>query len=120
MWLFALGVPAVAVGFLVGIARWHVFVNGAIQRASARLQRLPRPEYVRDVLAAAFEDPDLKLGHWLGNGWTLVTADGATLEMPATDPGRCLTEIRDGDRHVAAIEHDASLRDEPAFIEPAG
>ena len=120
MWLFALAVPVVAVAFLVGIARWRVFVNGATQRASAKLRRLPRPEHVRDVLAEAFEDPDLKLGHWLGNGWSWVTAGGATLEMPATDPGRWLTEIRDEDRHVAAIEHDATLRDEPAFIEPAG
>ena len=92
-------------GVLVGIARWHVFVNAAAHRASGRLQRLPGPQDVRDALAEAFEDPELRVGH--------------VLEAPPEDSGRWLTEVRDADRHVAVIEHDAALRDEPAFLDTA-
>jgi hypothetical protein len=112
-------VPAIAIAFLVGIARWHLFVTGAMHHANARLRTLPRPPEVRDVLAEVFEDPELQIGRWLRErrGW--ATADGRTLEARAPSSGRWLTEIREGDRPVVAIEHDAVLRDEPAFIDTA-
>ena len=51
-------------------------------------------------------------------GW--VDADGPPRRRrPSRRPGRCLTEIRDGEKRVAAIVHDAALRDEHAFIDGA-
>ena len=119
-WLLAFAVPAIAVSFLVGIGRWHLFVTAALRDANARLQRLPGPRDVRDVLAEVFEDPQLQIGCWLRKRRGFVTAEGQTLAAPAAGSGRWLTEIRDGDRRVVAIEHDAVLRDEPAFIGTAG
>jgi hypothetical protein len=61
-WLLAIAVPAIAVSFLVGIGRWHLFVTAALRDANARLQRLPSPRDVRDVLAEVFEDRQLQIG----------------------------------------------------------
>jgi signal transduction histidine kinase len=119
MWVLALAVPAVTIAFMVGIARWHLFVSAAVRKATSNLQRLPAPTEVREVLAEAFEDPAIEIGRWARrqNGW--VASDGRALAAPAPSSGRWLTEVIDGDRHVAAIEHDAILQDEPAFIDVA-
>jgi len=119
-WLLAFAVPAVAVAFLLGIVRWSLFVTEAMQRAHATLQRLPGPREVRDVLAEVVEDPELEIAHWRRKRRQWVTAEGRVLEAPAAGSGRWLTEIRDRDRRVVAIDHDAVLRDEPAFIDTAG
>jgi signal transduction histidine kinase len=119
VWLLAFAVPAVAIAFMVGIARWHLFVNAAVRRANSRLQKLPAPSEVRDVLAEAFEDPALEIGRWAVRQGCWIASDGRRLVAPAASSGRWLTEVRDGERHVAAIEHDAILRDEPAFTEVA-
>lgn len=119
-WLTSAAMPAVTIAFMVGIARWHLFVSAAVRRATSKLQRLPTPTEVRDVLAEAFEDPAIEIGRWARrqHGW--VAVDGRSLTAPAPGSGRWLTEVIDGDRRVAAIEHDEILRDEPAFTDVAG
>ncbi|MGZ4306862.1 MAG: sensor histidine kinase [Solirubrobacteraceae bacterium] len=118
-WLSGLAMPAVTIAFMVGIARWHLFVSAAVRKANSKLQKLPSPTEVREVLAEAFEDPAIEIGRWgrSQRGW--VASDGRTLVAPAASSGRWLTEVLDGDRRVAAIEHDVILRDEPAFTDVA-
>jgi DNA-binding SARP family transcriptional activator len=119
VWLMDFAMPAIAIAFLVGIVRWHLFVTAAMHQANARLRKLPRAREVRDVLAEVFEDPGLQIGRWFHEPRCWVTANGRTLDAQAPSSGRWVTEIREGDRHVVAIEHDAVLRDEPAFIDTA-
>ncbi|HET7049289.1 MAG TPA: histidine kinase [Solirubrobacteraceae bacterium] len=119
-WLTAVAMPAVTIAFMVGIARWHLFVSAAVRKANSKLQKLPTPIEVRAVLAEVFEDPALEIGRWARRHRRWVASDGRTLIAPAANSGRWLTEVRDGDRHVAAIEHDMILRDEPAFTGVAG
>lgn len=119
-WLSAFAMPAVTLAFMAGIARWHLFVSAAVRKVNAKLQKLPSPAEVRDVLADAFEDPALEIARWSRRSRRWVASDGQTLIAPAASPGRWLTEIRDDRRRVAAIEHDEILRDEPAFTDFAG
>ncbi|HEX4673356.1 MAG TPA: histidine kinase, partial [Solirubrobacteraceae bacterium] len=119
-WLTAVAMPAVTIAFLVGIARWHLFVSAAVRRASSKLQKLPTPTEVREVLAEAFEDPALEIARRDRSDRRWAALDGRTLIATAASSGRWLTEIRDGHRRVAAIEHDVILRDEPAFTDVAG
>jgi signal transduction histidine kinase len=118
-WLLGLAMPAVTIAFMVGIARWHLFVSAAVRHSNSKLRRLPTPTEVRDVLAEAFEDPALEIGRWARSDQRWVASDGRTLIPTPESSGRWLTEIRDGGRHVAAIEHDVILRDEPAFTDLA-
>ena len=120
MWLIAFTLPAMAVAFLVGLARWRLFTGDAMQQLATRLHGHPRPDELREALADAFDDPSLDIAYWLeqeGGKW--VDAEGKTIEPPPPGSGRCLTEVRDDDRRVAAIIHDAALRDDRAFIATA-
>jgi signal transduction histidine kinase len=119
-WVTGAAMPAVTIAFLVGIARWHLFVSAAVRKANSNLQRLPTPTEVRDVLAEAFEDPAIEIGRWARTQEQWVASDGRPLVAPAASSGRWLTEVLDGDHHLAAIEHDVILRDEPAFTDVAG
>jgi signal transduction histidine kinase len=119
-WLTGAAMPAVTIAFMVGIARWHLFVSAAVRKVNSKLQRLPTPSDVRSALAEAFEDPALEIGRWAPSQSCWIASDGRTMVAPAAGSGRWLTELRDGDRHVAAIEHDVILRDEPTFTDVAG
>jgi signal transduction histidine kinase len=119
IWLQALGIPLLAGAFLVGLARWRLFIAAAGQRLAARLADHPRPEDLRAALAEAFDDPELEIVYRRDgrDGWTDV--HGRPVRPPQEGSGRCLSEIRDGDRPIAAIVHDAALRDERGFINAA-
>ena len=41
VWLTGAAMPAVTIAFLVGIARWHLFVSAAARQANSKLQKLP-------------------------------------------------------------------------------
>ena len=119
-WLIALTVPLTALAFLVGLARWWLFLARATQQVATRLRGRPEPEDLRVALADAFADPTLRIVYWLGNGhgqWG--DAHGDPLPEPLIAPGRCMTEIRDDQRRVAAIIHDSAFQDDRTFIDTA-
>jgi signal transduction histidine kinase len=116
-WLVAFTVPAMAVAFLIGLMRWWVYVGASLRRLAARLRNALGPEELRSALADAFEDPSLELAYHHGDSWS--DAQGRTLAMPAPGTGRCLTEVRYGDRIVGGLIHDPALRHEPAFSDAA-
>jgi branched-subunit amino acid transport protein len=63
VWLIALGVPAMAVGFLIGLLRWRLFVAEALHRLATRLNAGSGPDELRDALAEAFHDPGVRLAY---------------------------------------------------------
>jgi signal transduction histidine kinase len=120
IWLIALAVPLMAGAFLVGTWRWQLFMATAMHRLTTRLQAHPGPEDLRAALADAFDDPSLEIVYWLdedGGRWT--DAAGRRVEAPSAAAERCVTQVRDGGRLVAAIVHDAALRDDHAFVDSA-
>ena len=116
-WIIALGLPAMALGFFVGLVRWRLFVAEALQVLGLRLQSGSDAAGLRNVLADALDDPSLWLAHWSGVGW--VDADGLPVELPEPDSGLCVSEVRDGDRRIAAIIHDDALQDQQQLVEAA-
>jgi len=80
------------------------------------LRANPAPEHLRDALAHALRDPSLLLAYWLPEYENYADLDGRPVELPE-DSGRATTFVeRDGAR-LAALVHDASLRDEPALLD---
>ena len=119
-WGIALTFPLTAFAFLVGLARWWVFIAVSTRRLAGQLRAHPTPHDLRGALATAFDDPGLQVLYWIENGrgrW--ADEAGRRAEPPAPGSGRCLTEVRDGDRLVAGIVHDEALRDDRAFIDSA-
>jgi signal transduction histidine kinase len=116
-WIIALGLPAMALGFFVGLVRWRLFLTEALQTLGLRLQGGTDAAGLRKVLADALDDPSLWLAHWHRNGW--VDAEGRPIELPGRDSGRWVTEVRDGNSPIAAIVHDDALRDQQQLVEAA-
>ena len=120
LWMLALAVPAMAIAFLVGLARWRLFVVGAMQRLAADMPTHPSPDDLRRALADAFDDPGLEIVYWLeGGGGHWADANGQPVAEPAPGSGRCLTVVCDGDQRVAGIIFDEALRDEQGFVDAA-
>jgi signal transduction histidine kinase len=116
-WAIALAVPAFALAFLLGLAQRRLHEVAALERLGARTRvGLTRTE-LDGVLSGAVGDPSLKVlypsdgwaGHWLD-------AEGRPFEPPPPGSGQSLTEVREGDRLVAAVVHDDALRDEVDFV----
>jgi signal transduction histidine kinase len=120
VWVLTLAVPITAVAFLVGVARWWVFIAQSTRRLAATLHAHSTPDDLRRCLAEAFDDPALEIVYWIGNGeghWG--DAEGRAVERLPVPAGRTVTEISDHGHRVAAIIHDAALGDDRAFIDTA-
>ncbi len=117
-WMIALAVPALAAAFLVGLLRRRLYVADSLQELGHRVRANLTRDELCDALSEALEDPSLELTFWVDGGrdrW--VDASGEDVRLPEPESGRSMTEVRDGDRLVAGIIHDAALRDEREFVE---
>ncbi|HEY6760686.1 MAG TPA: sensor histidine kinase [Baekduia sp.] len=118
-WLRAAGISILAVGFLVGAARWRLAVGAGLYRLAPRLHAGTDPETLRHALADALDDPTVDLAYPSSDGrW--IDAEGRPVTLPAGDSGRAYTVISDGDAKVAAILHDEALRDHREFVHAVG
>ena len=99
-------------------SRERLFAPGAMRDMVARLTPGTTRRDLQATMAEALGDPSLRLvfavppaGH--------VGVDGTLVDV--SEPGRRLTEIRDGDRLVAGILHDPILEQPlPGVVESAG
>jgi hypothetical protein len=74
------------------------------------------PHSLRDVLAATLGDPSLVLALATTEGERFTDEAGRPLQVGHRS-GRTLTELRDGDRRIAVLEHDPALLRDPALLE---
>jgi signal transduction histidine kinase len=119
-WLVSLALPAMAVAFLLGLVRWRLYVARAMQRLAIQMPGHAEPEQLRTALADAFDDPSIEIVYRLdGAGSQWVDARGEPFVPPDEGSGRCVSEVSDGNAPVAAIVHDAGLRDDDAFVATA-
>lgn len=79
-----------------------------------------RPAELADALARTLGDPSLRILFRDAGDDRYLDADGATVEAPAPESGRALSEIRIDRRHVGALEYDAELVDDPQIVRKAG
>jgi signal transduction histidine kinase len=118
-WVLAVGIPVMALGFLVGAVRWRFAVGAGLYRLAPRLHAGTDPETLRQALAEAMDDPSLELVYRSSSGRWLDT-HGRRVTLPATGSGRAHTVISDADSEVAAIIHDDALRDHGDFVHAVG
>jgi signal transduction histidine kinase len=102
--IYALSIPGLAIGFLVGMVRWQAYTARALERLAVGVQGDVEPARLRRVLARALQDPRLEI---------VEVPD----HPPEAGPGRAATALGDPRRPAALLLHDAALRDDPGFLE---
>ena len=116
-WVFWIAFAIVPFAFLFGLVRGRL-ARAAVAGLVVELGETPAPGKLKDALARALGDPSLTLAYWLPKRAEYVDAEGRSVELP-TDGQQVVTVVEHEGRRVAAIVHDASLRDEPELAEAA-
>jgi signal transduction histidine kinase len=107
---------AAVAGSVLGLAldlRRRRWAPAAVAGLVADLGAIDGPGPLRDRLAGALGDPDLKMAFRSGDGW--IDTTGAALPVPSAGPNQVLTPIdEDG-----VLIHDAVLHEQPELLRAA-
>jgi signal transduction histidine kinase len=106
-------------GFLVALFQADLFAGVARGRLLERLVTRPSRDEWRDAVAAALDDPALRLAYWDPPDGAYRHADGSELTPAAAGPDQGWIEVdRDG-RPIAAMVIDATLAEDPELVQAA-
>ena len=72
---------------------------------------------VQEGLRGALRDPTAEVAYWYDEGGHFVDVEGNHFDLPEDTRRRVVTRLSYGDQPVAAIVHDAALREEPELLE---
>ncbi len=116
-----LGLPAMSVGFLLGLLHWRIHTADSLLRMTRGLRDEAGAERRRALMAETLSDPTVELAYWRGeDGGAWRDADGAPVTLPPPEGDRHATVISDDGGPVAAVIHDAALSEQSPFVEAAG
>jgi signal transduction histidine kinase len=76
----------------------------------------PEQGQLRDALARALRDPSLELGYWMPASREYVDVEGKQVDVVPTAT-RAVTILERRGEKVAALVHDAALREDPALLD---
>lgn len=80
------------------------------RRALTHLAQAPDPGGLEGALRRATGDPTITAAYWLPTSQRYVDADGRTVDEPSSERGRRTTTIVRGERVLAVVSHDSSVR----------
>jgi signal transduction histidine kinase len=81
------------------------------------LETARTPGALRDALRRSLGDPTLSLAYWVSDTRGFVDLNGRPFELPWEGSSQVATMVARDGRCVAALVHDASLRDSPELLE---
>jgi signal transduction histidine kinase len=99
---------ALPFALLASLQRRRAARSEAIGQLAERLGSVVGPDELRDALAEAFGDPTLEIAYWVGERDAFVDGRGREIDLGS----RARTEIRHGERLLAAIAHDPSIHED--------
>jgi signal transduction histidine kinase len=114
-WAAFVAFGAVPLMVLAGIVRSRL-ARASVAELVRELETVRTPGALRDALSRSLGDPTLRLAYWVSETRGFVDLKGRPFELPWEGSSQVATMVeRDGER-VAALVHDASLREEPELL----
>ena len=108
---------AVPFFFLGGLLRSKLAGGAGVGRIFWEIPEHPTRDEVQTGISRALNDPTLQLAYWYPEGRHYVDVEGNRFDLPDDTAERVTTRIEYADRPVAALIHDASLREEPEVLD---
>ena len=103
--------------FLAGLLGTTLARSAGVGTIFSAVPERASPGEVQEGLRAALRDPTAEVAYWYEEGGHYVDVDGNRYELPPDTRHRVVTRLDYADSPVAAIVHDAALRDEPELLE---
>ena len=115
-WVAFAAFGAVPLAILAGILRSRL-ARASVAELLRELETARTPGALRDALRQALGDPTLRLAYWVSETRGFVDLRGRPFELPWEGSNQVATRVERDGRTVAALVHDASLRDAPELLE---
>jgi signal transduction histidine kinase len=103
--------------FLAGLLGTTLARSAGFGAIFTTLPERASPSEVQESLRDALRDPSAEVAYWYDEGNHYVDVDGNHFELPKDTRHRVVTRLDYADSPVAAIVHDAALREEPELLE---
>ena len=103
--------------FLAGLLGTTLARSAGFGAIFTTLPERASPSEVQESLREALRDPSAVVAYWYDEGNHYVDVDGNHFELPQDTRHRVVTRLDYADSPVAAIVHDAALREEPELLE---
>lgn len=118
-WAFLIAFAAVPLSFGLGLLRARL-AHAGVARLVRELGEAPPPGRLRDALARSLGDPGLTVAYWLPEQARYVDVAGSPVALPGPGAPRVAAVVEREGVRVAALVHDAALRDDPELVEAVG
>ena len=118
-WIALGALLTVPLSFLLGLLRGRL-ARAGVSRLLLELDGVRSADDLRAALARALGDPSLEVAYWIPERNEFVDAAGKGLSPAERDGDRPATVVERGGEPVAALVHDASLRDDAELVEAVG
>jgi PAS domain S-box-containing protein len=103
--------------FLLGLLGSTLARGAGIGTIFSAVPERASPGEVQEGLRSALRDPTAEVAYWYEEGGHYVDVDGNHIELAPDTRERVVTRLSYGDQPVAALLHDAALREEPELLE---
>jgi signal transduction histidine kinase len=103
--------------FLAGLLGTTLARSAGFGAIFTTLPERASPSEVQEALREALRDPSTVVAYWYDEGNHYVDVDGNLFELPGDTRHRVVTRLDYADSPVAAIVHDAALREEPELLQ---
>ncbi|MEA2516326.1 MAG: hypothetical protein QOG16_164, partial [Actinomycetota bacterium] len=105
--------------FFLGVLRLRAR-RAKVSRLVVELGGGPGGGSVEEAVANTLGDPGAQVGFWLPVNEMYVSIEGHPLELPGEGSGRVATRLQRDGEPLAVIVHDATLLEDPGFVEAVG
>ncbi|MFL5968223.1 MAG: histidine kinase [Gaiellaceae bacterium] len=103
--------------FLAGLLGSTLARSAGVGTIFSTVPERASPVEVQEGLRAALRDPTAEVAYWYEEGGHYVDVDGNHFDLPPDTRTRVVTRLEYRDTPVAAIVHDAALREEPELLD---
>jgi signal transduction histidine kinase len=103
--------------FLAGLLGTTMARGAGLGTIFSAVPERASPGEVQEGLRQALRDETAQVAYWYEEGGHYVDVDGNRFELPPDTRQRVVTRLDYADEPVAAIVHDAALREEPELLD---